>query len=433
MQASSRGASNRGQAMTSSDESMRHPGDGASLDPYDFKKVTDEEVAYIRKRRESLSITGADLGDGGGFGLAMSGGGIRSAAFCIGAMQALEAFPLESTVPDKLKTRGAGQEAPKHDLFARLDYLSSVSGGGYAASTVSASIAATGEFPFPSRLNNHEPVVLRHIRDHSNYLFPRGFLKGLGPNLTIYLRGFLGHLPFFVAIVLFLVIITVLSNPTFEDLERPDLFGFSLPYFSGNFIFSGIALVVTSVAIYVWSFIESANYRTALNPNTWQNKFARIGFIVVLAAIFLEFQPYVIAALHRVNQPQGQPGGFANFLFGLKTSAGTWTGFFGGTEAAPVAKSSPSGPLDWFVAFIQRATIPLTALAGFMATLKGVLGSGEPGTEATGIKGIALSVANKSLVWLAGLAVPLLIWVCYLYLCYWAITPEGVRIVGCKR
>ncbi len=372
---------------------------GAPVTSFEFAKVLKDEAEYIARRRKLLELCGQVPDGSGTCGLALSGGGIRSAAFCIGAMQALEAFPQEDQLPDRM-TSGDKAEL---NLFARFDYLSSVSGGSYAASCASASVAATGDFPFPSRLNSEEPAVLRHIRDHSNYLFPRGFMRGLGPNLAVLLRGFIGHLPFFIAWLLFLVFITVWSNPTFERLSKPDIFGYDLPDIGGNFVVSGFVLAVSILAIYGWSFIESAKVATALNPTTWQNRATSIGFLLVVGVAFLEFQPYMIGALRRAD------------LMGNPAS----------NPFETAAAQSPANLLDMVVGFIQRATIPLTALAGFVATLKGILGAGEPGTEPTGIRGIILSFANKSVVWLAGLAVPLLFWIAYLYLCYWAITPEN--------
>ena len=81
-------------------------------------------------------------------GVALSGGGIRSAAFCLGALQALEV---------------AG--ALKH-----VDYLSTVSGGGYTGACWSSFAAheAHEGLPFPSELKAEESPALRHIRDHSN-------------------------------------------------------------------------------------------------------------------------------------------------------------------------------------------------------------------------------------------------------------------------
>ena len=77
------------------------------------------------------------------YGVALSGGGIRSAIFCLGALQALA----------------------EHNVLAKFDYMSSVSGGGYTASALHwlwHQNANTGtsksDFPFG---NPHSPRQFR--------------------------------------------------------------------------------------------------------------------------------------------------------------------------------------------------------------------------------------------------------------------------------
>lgn len=106
-------------------------------------------------------------------GLALSGGGIRSAAFCLGVLQALESE--------------VGIE--------KIDYLSTVSGGGYIGLSLSVGMNKTGDsqgnYRFPFMTNKDEkgdnPVV-GHIRNHSRYLIPGG-MKDLLSSLTVVLRG----------------------------------------------------------------------------------------------------------------------------------------------------------------------------------------------------------------------------------------------------
>ena len=102
-----------------------------------------------------------------GAGLALSGGGIRSATFCLGVVQVL-----------------AGAK-----LLAKFDYLSTVSGGGYLGAFLSnqfdehdvanekapiqslaagASAAYDGVFP---KTSADSPAV-RHLRNSSKYLLP---------------------------------------------------------------------------------------------------------------------------------------------------------------------------------------------------------------------------------------------------------------------
>src|SRR5436190_2360857 len=99
-------------------------------------------------------------------GLALSGGGIRSAAFCLGSLQALD----------------------QAGVLKKVDYLSTVSGGGYIGTSLSTAMThSKSEFPFPHSLAADEPYPVQHIRNHSNYLFPRGSIN-IFYNIAIYLR-----------------------------------------------------------------------------------------------------------------------------------------------------------------------------------------------------------------------------------------------------
>src|ERR1700689_3087233 len=92
-----------------------------------FQYVLDREHAVIDARRQALNRPrppwpqvnpnkkgGAKRPMYQSAGLSLSGGGIRSAAFCLGALQSLG--------------------LDNKNLFNRLDYLSTVSGGGYIGS-----------------------------------------------------------------------------------------------------------------------------------------------------------------------------------------------------------------------------------------------------------------------------------------------------------
>ena len=98
-------------------------------------------------------------------GLAFSGGGIRSATFNLGVLKALHEL----------------------GLLKHVDYLSTVSGGGYIGAWWSAWRARWGkEFPKTSpdglgdrkQTPNREPEEVRHLREFSNFLSPRiGFFQ----------------------------------------------------------------------------------------------------------------------------------------------------------------------------------------------------------------------------------------------------------------
>lgn len=132
-----------------------------------FDRVREEEIAHIARATarpaEAVDIAAKERPKtsapimGGPVGLAFSGGGIRSATFCLGVLQAL-------ALKDKLN---------------RFDYLSTVSGGGYIGSWLSAWIHRKGFASVETALKQSaatgsvDPPELQWLRRYSNYLTPR--------------------------------------------------------------------------------------------------------------------------------------------------------------------------------------------------------------------------------------------------------------------
>ncbi len=87
-------------------------------------------------------------------GLALSGGGIRSATFCLGVLQALA----------------------KAGVLKRLDYLSTVSGGGYVGSFIGAWIAREGNTvgDVEQKLATLTANEVVFLRENGRYLAPNG-------------------------------------------------------------------------------------------------------------------------------------------------------------------------------------------------------------------------------------------------------------------
>jgi patatin-like phospholipase len=116
--------------------------------------LTTEEVL----REEAKAIHNLDLSETGpalydalfkrrSAALCLSGGGIRSAAFALGVLQALAAHPRPVQGHDRSKVdqdRNVG--SPERSLLAQFRYLSTVSGGGYIGSWLSAWVTRAG-FP----------------------------------------------------------------------------------------------------------------------------------------------------------------------------------------------------------------------------------------------------------------------------------------------
>lgn len=169
-------------------------------------------------------------------GLALSGGGIRSAATCLGAMQALDA----------------------KGVMRLVDYLSSVSGGGYAAACLNANIVGVLEptkaaapaapsmaqreavakaptkgpvrkplspgwfFPFPHAIGIRETVLFRYLRANAQYLFPRGRVREYSFAPVLLLRGLFLNLWAMLPLVLLLSAVTLLllACPRLRDVAR---------------------------------------------------------------------------------------------------------------------------------------------------------------------------------------------------------------------
>ena len=136
-----------------------------------------DELEAIRKSREFR--LGKEPEEGGPelsedlFGVAFSGGGIRSATFNLGVLQALA----------------------RRGLLRHVDYLSTVSGGGYIGSWLQAWISREddGVKAVERELAASEPEQVSWLRRFSNYLTPRLGLFGADTwaVIAIYLRNLL--------------------------------------------------------------------------------------------------------------------------------------------------------------------------------------------------------------------------------------------------
>lgn len=164
---------------------------------HSWDAIQEAEHAEILLRRKNLKLTSADESKvTNAIGFALSGGGIRSATFSLGITKVLA----------------------RKGLFKEVDYLSTVSGGGYFGSFLSSYLGGsenkyfTPNIPtknkpqpkvttdpakqlFSSHEGEHEAKALRHLRNNSQYLMKGGIktkiqifgliLSGLLTNLLI--------------------------------------------------------------------------------------------------------------------------------------------------------------------------------------------------------------------------------------------------------
>jgi predicted acylesterase/phospholipase RssA len=127
----------------------------------EFEQVFKSELHHIRQKPGKEETTRDNL-----VGLSLSGGGIRSASFALGVIHSLVA----------------------NDKLSKIDYLSTVSGGGYIGSALTWALhknkdkgeqivkkegfplGVPGKGSTNSRANN----ALNYIRQQANYLTPGG-------------------------------------------------------------------------------------------------------------------------------------------------------------------------------------------------------------------------------------------------------------------
>jgi hypothetical protein len=119
---------------------------GLSIPEGIVKDINRDERDEVYARRDAHGI--ATSKGVNASGLALSGGGIRSATFCLGVVQVLA-------------DRG---------LLKDVDFLSTVSGGGYTGSFLTARLGAGGSQQDVAGPYGPDPDPIRYLRHHAKYL-----------------------------------------------------------------------------------------------------------------------------------------------------------------------------------------------------------------------------------------------------------------------
>lgn len=146
----------------------------------------DERAAILRRRRRA-GFDNARARQLPTVGLALSGGGVRSATFGLGLLRGLAA----------------------QELLTRVDYLSTISGGGYVGAMLVRLIAALGLEAAQQRLAEGNSQVLEWLRSNGRYLTPAGS-RDVGVLIVSYLRAFLAvHIEAFFALMPVALLLTL--------------------------------------------------------------------------------------------------------------------------------------------------------------------------------------------------------------------------------
>lgn len=255
-------------------------------------EVVEREWHYIKTKRGYPEEKRWELA-----GLAISGGGIRSAAFGLGVLQGLVRI----------------------DRLEDVDYLSTVSGGGYIGASLTWFLhrprgersygVRADDFPLGQRMQGARPAqdaprpqdnaILNFIRQRANYLSPgRGLnLVSMGAVvLRSLLLGLIVHFPLLALLVYGLDEICVLLGATSAR------FGLSLPGAPGLFHLSWLALglailfALTSVFYSVATYVrvdEGSRYWLRLELQRW----AGVVIALMVALLMLASLPLADALL----------------------------------------------------------------------------------------------------------------------------------------
>lgn len=336
--------------------------------PYVFVK----EIKVINDRRRKLERPEIPIAnikpttDHEIVGLALSGGGVRCAAFCMGALQGLDSAR----------------------LINRFDYLSTVSGGGYIGSAMTLAMSKDGgRFPFdPANSYDGETRHTKHIRDNSRYLVPNG-LRSVPVFAAIYFRGLLSGALIALPILLSLAALTIFFVPTYSDLDSRGFLGGSLAGLLGDNPFpitTAVTLLIAGLLI-VYALAAHGPPRDIRRPLA-----AGFGVFVtlILAALIVEIQPIFILAQF---DKSGASGAVAKGILELSKYYSTIA-----AAASPIV-------------------VPFMNLIAKSAVDK----------KKDNLTQKAVKLASKLVIYVVALFIPLGLWVVYILLSYWGISASA--------
>jgi hypothetical protein len=354
-----------------------------------------EEIDAINERRHALGRDELDRRAGcehparaiEAVGLALSGGGIRSASVSLGVLQALNHY----------------------GVLRHVDYLSTVSGGGYMGTSLTVSMTKDGgRFVFgnaprpgsttPPASEISDTPEVGHIRNYSNYLFPAG-LRDVVTGITIAVRGLVTNLGIVLPVLLLAAALTIWANPNRSSLEEADVFGLSLPMISTKAF--GVSLVLALfglVLFFAWAIVRSFLAPRHLSEFRGILPFLGASYLILLAVMFfIEGQSFVIDGMFKIADSQATG---EHVFLGLVTS---------------------------WVKTLAAITAPIAAVVMFFRNQLGEILKAVSAKSSWSTQLVAVII--KAAVWVAGLALPLLIWVAYLYLSYWGIIHDKIKNV----
>jgi hypothetical protein len=312
-------------------------------------------------------------------GITCSGGGIRSASFCLGVLQGLQ---FKKTLD-------------------RMDYLSTVSGGGYIGTTLTIGMSSHGEFPF-GRLDqeSRETPEVRHLRDNSRYLIQNG-LPSVITAIAIYLRGIMMNVLVMLPILLCAAAFLLLLNPDTKELVTNRFLWLDLTGMLGQtrLPFTILILLILTGLLILYAVWVSLS---PIKPIEQRQRGAKIAGIILVLAILAVLIEIHAALLRLTFESQ-------NLI------------------KAPSVAVPGTGKFFEFVFNNAKAFVlyvsPFVLLV--LPFLKGLISKATTG-ESASWGDFARKLASRVILLFAAAIVPLLLWLAMMQLAYW-----GTEIAQC--
>jgi patatin-like phospholipase len=330
--------------------------------PAEIEQMIADEKATIAASRNRTGVNWS--------GIALSGGGIRSAIFCLGALQALA----------------------EKDTLKNFDYISSVSGGGFISSSlqwfwysVVGTDATKGTFPYgtskaPKQEAPEQDKRLDFLRSHGQYLAPGEGItiwSGLSVIIRTVFLSLIVWIPIGAFFIWLLILLCRLVQPyvgwlpnvfslVMASVWRADCIGGSSCYWKLElfFEFCIIGAVFLVVAFAVWAVGFSLD--TRISPNQENNVTSVPKIVLGVLAILFGGAFYALAVLLLFKL--GDPDPFT--LMGWFV-VGTFFLLFGVLIFLQVRGATASANYAWRRRYEKAAgaCFPWTVIVGAIGTL----------------------------------------------------------------
>jgi hypothetical protein len=236
--------------------------------------IWQREREYILQRRRTV-LDQQDPDATNLVGLAISGGGIRSATFALGVVQRLA----------------------KAGLLAQVDYLSTVSGGGYLGSFLSSYLdcqsdlvgAKAGQLPF-RLVDQTEAPPVRHLREHSKYLLEGNWFQ----HLRLMGQAAYGILTNLLILVPLLVLLAIAT----AELRGRQITQALRDEFSGQFHDLTVAILFILLVFVLLLAVMQNLGRYGPRLGAWRDRYEQATALVLLIALLavgIELLPALFA------------------------------------------------------------------------------------------------------------------------------------------